>query len=319
MHGFTQPVHSNCVHLVHAVPLSITSTSTLPSLPANATLPSAYDYRSTHTWVHPRADFHGTHNLLQQVARCRGIDIATAPNTRAQQPQPCLPELAAAHAPVAYCLQDVASIKTDLYLRGPVLTTVVLTPPFLHFWSGGLQDGKQRLFQDHAKHAKHAKHVVSVVVALLGWTADNHWVVALPFGATTDELLSYVLNGCCTLPVEALGVGVTAVGMLPALPPPASTSLTVQLVKTGVNFDSVATQKEGKKLGKPAVKARVILGHGANRPQHPVKGKPRLDQWKDKVAAGDIATIAVIGVTCAVAIIALCIFLSHKTKKPVNK
>lgn len=317
MHGFTQPVHSNCVHLVHAVPLSVTSTATLPSVPANTSLPAAYDYRSAHTWAHPRADFCGSHHLLQHVAHCRGVEIATAPITRTQHPQPCLHELAAAHAPFAYCLQDVASIKTDLFLRGPVLTTMALTSSFLHYWSTGLQDSKVRPFQHHAKQTKHG---VSVVVAILGWTVDNHWIVALPWGATTDELLSYIHNGCCTLPVDALGVGVTAMGVLPALPSPAASSLTVQLVKPGVTLvDSVVTQKEGKKQAKGAVKARVILGHGTNRTQHPVKGKPRLDQWRDKVAAGDIATIAVIGVTCAVAVIALCIFLSQTTKKRVSK
>jgi hypothetical protein len=91
------------------------------------------------------------------------------------------------------------------------------------------------------------------------------------------------------------------------------------VLKPGGDFHDVAIQKEGKKIGKPAVKARVVLGHGANKSQHPVKSQPALHQFKQKVVAGDIASITIIGVTCAVGIIVFCILLSKMTKKTAIK
>lgn len=289
MPSYTCVVSSNCA----AVTTHVSSGSSV-TLPASATLPSSFDWRVEHEWTHPTSDAFGTHHMFHAVAALRGVHTARPPAAATLS----LPDLAAAHAPLTYTLSDMTSIKTDISLRGPVLTTVAVTPTLCAFWSSLLAEPHGKALTAEKKHDKVG---ALVVVAILGWTSDNNWIVAHAWGASDCDLNMYGRNGCFIVKPHVLGVGRTCVGVLPA-PPVAPT----RDHTTTMTVSTLTPQRDARE-SKQVVKARVTRSHGSNKVER--KG---VDQLKQNVSAGDIATITLIGVVCAAIAVALCIFLSKR-------
>jgi hypothetical protein len=249
--------------------------------------------------------------MFEHVAALRGVSTPHIPLTSASAPPPALATLVATHCPFAYKLMDSQGVKTELVMRGPVLATLHVTATFCSFWSALLAAPHST---PYVEEKRHDKVVATVVVAVLGWTSEDAWLVAHSWGSSVDDVNAYGQNGCFLLKKDALKVVDGCVGILPAVPPPVGGSTpTMTALRLRVSPPAVG----GKE--KKAVKARVTLGHGKNKDTHPDANKPKLDQWKQKVSAGDIATITLMGVVCAAIAVVLCIFLTRSKPGRASK
>lgn len=289
----TIPVASTCAPLV--APLALDTLAAL-QLPGATALPAAFDSRNTHPFVNPR--------VLQHVATARGVVVENSKFT-CESAQECLPALAARTAPLAYVVAGRNEVKQELFCRGPLLTTMQVTQHFCDYWSHLLR--RARAGEKHkAYHTKDKTphQYATILVALLGWTQDDEWVVALGWGgwgaACTDVLHDYGHNGCCIVQMGCLGLESTCVGILPAVPP--VDGVNMQVYRCVHPFVPPALPR-----GKPKVqvKAKVVLAHGENKSQHP-------KSMMQKVSAGDIASITFMALTIAIVAIFLCFSLTRK-------
>jgi len=296
MPGFTCPIQSNCGNpgsetLVRCEAGTLVGQGERP-------LPATFDWRSVKGWQHPPTDALGAHNMLHHVTSLRGTPVRLPPAVKgALVPLMPLDALVAQHAPFAYRLDDTGAIKAELMLRGPLLATFPVTAHFCTFWSALLVEPHGKPFVDK----KHDKVVATVVVAVLGWTSDNAWLVGHAWGSMDSDVNAYGRNGCFLWKREG---ALPCVGVLPERPAwveGGSSPMTVSVLK----------YEGGGATGVPGVKARVTLGHGRNKESHPAQGKPRFDQFKQKVSAGDIATITLMGIVCAAIAVFLCLFFTR--------
>ena len=293
MPGFTCPIQSNCGHPGGEETVVRCEAGSVPQ-ERDSPIPATFDWRSVKGWQHPATDALGTHNMLHHVTSLRGAPVRLPPALKnGVGPFPPLDALVAQHAPFAYRLNDAGAIKAELMLRGPLLTTFSVTAHFCTFWSALLVEPHGKPFVEK----KHDKAVATVVVAVLGWTSDNAWLVGHAWGSMDSDVNAYGRNGCFLWKREGAP---ECVGVLPERP----------AVGTDTGLSVSVLKYEGTPV-KAAVKAKITLGHGRNKGSHPAQGKPRFDQFKQKVSAGDIATITLMGIVCAAIAVCLCLFFTR--------
>ena len=193
---FERPVESTTVLISER----LTGTTVSISRPAPDAVPSEYDARPHVGWVHPRADTkHAVPTqLLRAVIKARNLSIPTGMGLRVVS----VPEMCAQAAPLAYLVTSLHDMQAELVARGPLMTSLPVTPALLAFWSSLLrsQTGGSKVaspvFSGTFPHVHRGDQVLGVVaVAIVGFT-DSAVTVALSWGASCDELGAWGHNGC---------------------------------------------------------------------------------------------------------------------------
>ena len=317
-----QPVASNVLQLQTAlegtrVPIGVTA-----SLP----VPPEYDARPVVSWTHPRADFRATvpTQLLRAVLTARNLMMPPGSTLRVVS----VPELCAQLAPVAYIVQP-HDVDAELVSRGPVLTTLPITPALLAYWGALLKGDTLPPFDGTFVHVRHGSSVLgAVAVALLGYAAD-HYIVALGWGATCDTLDAWGANGCmrvskATAASQGLLTNVTA--MWHALPSGSAAEILVlpltpavlqQAVQSSAN-KPVQLAKTKKVKVKATLSGGVTPGGGGSAQQSRallsvLSSPPSLSSSGGDT--GDKAVFVTLGVLCLIIVVLLAIFLATRNRK----
>ena len=250
--------------------------------------------------LHPRV------HVLEHVAASRGVTLSLQPGN--DSTKECVPALAAQAAPVAYIVTGTENMKQELYLRGPLLATLYMTQHFCDYWSHLLRKtaGADKPYNHTCKEKTTS---VTVAAAVLGWTKDDAWIVAVGWNITASDLHDYGRNGCCLVKVGSLGLDHGGVGILQVQPHVNVGESSMQVHKCVHPFvpPALATKKP-----KVNVKAKVILAHGENKSQHP-------KSMMQKVSAGDIASITFMALTVAIVALFLCFSLTRRKKRGGKK
>lgn len=288
----TVPVTSTC----SPPPLSL-DVKTLPLLQLSTTtnLPAAFDTRTQHPYVNAR--------VLQHVATARAVKIIQ--ETSDDESKESAAALVARCAPIAYMLTGTEHIKQDLFMRGPVIATLQVTQHFCDYWSNLIRKGTGGDKPFNSGHCKDkAPASIARLVAVVGWTQDDEWIVALGWGWTSEGLVDYGRNGCCLVKTGMCWLDAGMVGMLHTLPQVPHAEQSMSVYRCVHPFVPVPTRKKPK----VQVKAKVVLAHGDKRGQHP-------KSMMQKVSAGDIASITFMALTIAIVAIFLCFSLTRRKRR----
>lgn len=289
------------------------------------------DVRQRCGWVHPRADVRATvpTNLIRAVLQSRNLMLPPGAPLRVVS----VPELCAQVAPVAYMLQP-RDVEAEVEARGPVLSTLPITPALLGYWSALLRGETLDPFDGTFAHVRHGSNVLgSIAVAILGHTAD-YFIVGLPWGATCDTPDAWGVNGCMRASKQLPHLLSHVVAMCDSVPPVVEGSASIlvlpltppvlqrAVMHSGKLPKKIAPVKQGAPAPKPKVKVKANLNTGSPPPKHGTQLAPLLqaggggtqDDVRDKVA------FIVLGVLCVAVMVVLSIFLAkNKVRRAPKK
>jgi hypothetical protein len=298
--SFEQPVRAQVVACDHTVVGSPDLEVFLP----DSELPSAFLLSG---WL--------TTPLLGDFGGCAPVNLLARVAERRQVPLPVLPldKLLSLDALCALFGSGYTVPATDaqrhVFGNGPVLCTLTVTKCFLDFWSTLLKKrGTSPVFEPKRQHKE-----LTTVVAIVGWEGE-HWIVCNSWGASSGEEGAWGTNGLFKLPFGCKLLSdkwfVVGEGGTQSLERGLK-AMVYRLGGGGERRRSSSIKLKGK--------TKLTLGHGENKANHPVKGKPPLEQWKDKLSKGDIASVTILGITCAFLIIVVCIVWSQNRRSKANK
>lgn len=269
----------------------------LPGAPLDATLPRTFDCTS---------QLGGCigGGVLAGVAHARHVALVSDSSKPVHEQvvrAPC--------EPVTYLLhlhRQQRDVKVELTVRGPVLVTLHVSGALCKHWSHLVSrraPDVKPFVQDKVKDVQ-----ATVVAALVGWTEDECWLV-YPAWSLAASMHCDGAMPCIKVKMEDM---VTlcpwAVGMLPELPRPASAAHPPLMHVRRVPLDLGPAKSNKPQKPSKVVKAKVKLGHGDNKTRD---SRRPFTQLKQKVSAGDIASITFMGITCALVAVVLCMLLSR--------
>ena len=197
---------------------------------------SEYDFRSANPWTHPRADVYRDRGrasgLVDAVVCARTIGdkgarfkkSVTAAGSGSDVEAPDVVEVEDApqsvlallsrqssrmlhSAVVCYFLaRDETTLKREIMCRGPVLCVLSPRDDFTVFWNKLINDTSSSpspspVFVPAAgDDTRDDGRATSVTACILGWTAAAEWIIGTSFGATSDGIADWGLNGCFRVP-----------------------------------------------------------------------------------------------------------------------
>lgn len=320
---FEQPVASN------ALPLHGALEGTRVPIGVSAEVPPEYDARAAVNWSHPRADFRATvpTQLVRAVLDARKLMMPAGAALRVVS----VPELCTQVAPVAYIVQP-RDVDAEIVSRGPVLTTLSITPALLAYWGALLTSTSSvPAFDGTFAHVRHGGNVLgTMAVALVGFSAECY-TVALGWGATTDAPDAWGWNGCMRITKAAAAadhVLTNAVAMWHALPLTESAEILVLPLTPAVLQQAVEGTQAKAAQGKEGKGKKVKVKATLSRTPAPIGGapaSPALAQSRAMLSAlaspspaadtGDKAVFVTLGVLCLVIVVLLSIFLATRNRK----
>jgi hypothetical protein len=245
--------------------------------------------------------------VLASVGRARQIDV-----TSIDPAQPVHEQVVRAPCkPVTYLLhlhRQRREVKVEIEARGPLLVTLHVSSALCKHWSHVVSrrpaDVKP-FMQEKAKDTG-----ITVAAALVGWSEDECWLVQ-PAWSLVSHLNAATAMPCIKVQMnDVVTLCPWVVGMLPEAPPPPLPLASITARHVPLNMPAQASAKSSKPS--KVVKAKVKLGHGDNKTH---ENRRALTQLKEKVSAGDIASITFMAITCALIAVVLCMLLSRWCNK----
>jgi hypothetical protein len=301
MSSFEQPVHNQVLPCDGVFP----PVADMEVVVQDGELPHSFLATGWLTSAPLVADFGNgapTH-LLARVAEVR----KTAPFAPPLLPLQALPNLCATQG-TGYMVPSKDG-KRHIFTHGPLVATFTVTKCFLDFWSNLLRKrGNSPVFEP-----KKTNKELTIVVAVVGWEGE-HWILANSWGSTDAGESAWGLNGLFKVPLtcKVLSDKWVALGTPVA---PSGPTLTLAAYRLPAAGDTRRRSSSVKLKGK----TKLTLGHGENKANHPLKSKPPLEQWKEKLSKGDIASVTILGITCAFIIIVVCIVWSQNRRSKAKK
>lgn len=314
---FERPVETNALLLQDAL-----DGPRVPVGVCGDTRADSFDARQGDNWVHPRADVRATvpTNLIKAVLHARKLMVPQGSLLRVVS----VPELCAQVAPIAYVLQ-ARDVEIEIESRGPVMSTIPITPALLAYWSALLKGEALEPFDGTFAHVRHGSNVLgSVAVVIVGYTPE-YFVVGLSWGATCDTLDAWGFNGCMRASKQLPLLLTNVVAMCDSLPPKAEGGGEIMVLPLTPAVLQHAAQHSGKlpkksiPLPKPAVKPKLKVKANLNAgPPPPPPLLAALKREPDGKANGeetrDKAVFITLGVMCIVVMVLLSIFFATKKK-----